>query len=124
MSFLRLNVVVPFLGTLVTFILAIFVLSRDSQNEVNKSFCFLGIALAIFNLKALLLQFAPSAELAVLWVKVFQPGTVFILPTFFSFRPGPHQRPHQAKQKGAAGRLYLQPLAAAGDLDRLPSCRG
>lgn len=85
MLLLRLNVIVPFLGTLINFVLGIFVLSRDSQNEVNRTFCYMSMALAIFNFKAMMLQFAPSAEIAIDWIRILQPGTVFTFSTFFHF---------------------------------------
>jgi len=82
---LRLNVIVPFLGALINFVLGLFVLSRDSQNEVNRSFCFLFLAIAIWNFKALLLQFAPSVEVATFWMKVFHGGAAFTFAAFFHF---------------------------------------
>lgn len=81
----RLNVIIPFWGTLINFVLGIFVLSRDSKNEVNRSFCYLSGALALLNFKVLLLQLAPSYDLALDWIKIFHIGNVFTFSTFFHF---------------------------------------
>ena len=70
---------------LITFSLAIFVLSRDRYNEINQSFCLLGMMLVIWNVRYLLIEVSPGPELALTWLRTVVPNEFFVPAAFYHF---------------------------------------
>jgi putative nucleotidyltransferase with HDIG domain len=79
------DIVIEILVILLDISLAVFVLSKDRYNRVNKSFCLLSVSLAVWNLKHLLIHLAPDQELALIWVRALIPSEFFIPAIFYHF---------------------------------------
>lgn len=74
-----------FLIALLNLFLGLFVLSRGSDKETNRSFCYWTISVSIWNFMDFGLVFAPTPQFALNWARVLSISIPFIPSTFFHF---------------------------------------
>lgn len=78
-------IIFPFIGSLTSLFLGIFVLSRGSDKKANRTYCYWMLAAAIWGLNDFGMYLAPNKEFALNWCKFFI-GSIFFIPsTFFYF---------------------------------------
>lgn len=65
--------------------MAIFVLYKDHRQEANQAFCLLGLSLAVWDFRHLVLHMAPAPEIALTWIKVIVSASFFIPPSAYHF---------------------------------------
>ncbi len=70
---------------LVNLSLGLFVLSRESKQVVNRTFCYWLISMTIWHIMDFGLSISPNDEFALKWIKVMLTGVFFIPSTFYHF---------------------------------------
>ncbi|MDI6751368.1 MAG: ATP-binding protein [bacterium] len=70
---------------LLNLFLGLFVLSRGSDKEVNRTFCYWTISCSLWNFMDFGLYFAKDPHFALVWAKILVIGVIFLPSTFFHF---------------------------------------
>ncbi|OIP42954.1 hypothetical protein AUJ95_01180 [Candidatus Desantisbacteria bacterium CG2_30_40_21] len=77
--------IIPVIAGLISLCIGCFVLIKDPKKKSNRIFFLLGLSLAVWNLTSLGVYCASSTQDAMVWIKLFYIGLVFIPSFFFHF---------------------------------------
>jgi len=72
-------------AALATLYLSLFVLSKNKENPVNRTFALLILCITIWNVDIIGIRGAPNDDFAELWGSIFRPGLLFVPATALHF---------------------------------------
>jgi len=77
--------IIPIIAGLISLGIGVFVFRKEPKKKPNRIFFLLGLSLVVWNLTSLGVYCASSAGDALIWIKLFYIGLVFIPSLFFHF---------------------------------------
>ena len=82
---MNINAYPPIIAALAYLLIGIFVFLQQRTNSVNRSFAFMLLCVAVWNIEWAGLFAAPDADFAYTWGNIFRIGLLFIPPAFLHF---------------------------------------